>query len=376
MKKLLFISSYKGMWPFVQNLSNELVKNGYDVHILREHKLLNFSGKTKRVLIPVLPKLIDVVPMTIRVYLRKIINKRYKKIFNRLKGKYDVTLILYHHDKFNKYSDIIKQTSNKLVICYAGSDFYNINNKIKEENKCLINIADTICFNTPYMANDFRAYYKDYNSKIEIVGFGLNNLDIIKKIKKTEKLNDSKKIVGIPLDKTIISIGYTGDKRHRHLDFLEKLKTVPKSITEHLFFIFPMTYIKTEEYIKAVKQKAEKLNISYKIFETLLSDDDICRIRIVTDIAIHIATMDQSSASMMEHIYAGNVVIAGEWLPYNFWDDMGVYSHRVKEDDIIHSLINVLKELEEEKKNSQKNSKIIYDNWVWEKRINRWVEVL
>ncbi len=378
MKKILFISPVKGMWPFVENLSAELKKNNYEIHILdhEEHKLIDYNKGSSQKLIPFLPKLIPFSRSFIRIRLLKIIDNKYKKIYSNLIGKYNVTLILYHFDKLNKYADIISKTSQKLVIAYAGSDFYNIKEEKRNENKLLLIKAEHIVFGNPYMKNDFIAYYKNFESKIKISGMGLSNLDIIKQIKQNEKLINSKKKLNIPTDKIIISIGYTGDRRHRHLEFLENLNMMPHELFKNLYFLFPMTYIKTDQYIEEVSQKANKLNLNFKVFKTLLTDEDICRVRIVTDIAVHIATMDQSSASMMEHLFAGNVVIAGKWLPYKFWDDMGVYSHRVNEKEVIKTFSNVLEKLKEEKVKSQNNPNIIYNNWSWEKRIKKWIEIL
>jgi len=366
------------MWPFVENLSAELVKQNYEVHILdhEQHILVNYNKNSSQQLIKFLPSIVPYTRSFYRLFLLKQIDKKYKHIFSKLTGKYDVTFILYHFDKLNKYANLISKTSNRLVISYAGSDFLNVSDSIKEENRQLLDEAHTIAFNNPYMKEDFIKHYDNYREKIKITGFGLSNLSIIAKLKKQESLFKTKTLLSIPTNKIVISVGYTGDERHRHLDFFKLIKDVPKIIKDRLFFIMPMTYINSDTYIKRVSQEAEKQSLSYKIFDKRLSDNDICRIRLATDIAIHIASMDQSSASMLEHIFSGNVVIAGNWLPYKFWDDLGIYSHRIKEDNLLDTLLFVLNNLDEERTKSQQNEKIISNSYSWEARIKKWVDVL
>jgi len=378
MKKLLFIAPVFGMKPFVNDLSFELEKKDYQIDILdhEEHKIINFNDGTYKKLPIYLAKLIPYSRSFFRLWLMKRVDKQYKKVYTALEGKYDVTLILFHFDKLNKYAEIISKTSKKLVVSYAGSDFYNVPNFVKTENKQLLDKTDIIAFNNPYMKIDFINYYQKYKEKVKITGFGIKYLKRINNIKEKESTEVSKKLLDIPTDKVIISVGYNRDRRHKQLDFLDKLSSIDKSLKEKVFVIFPMTYIKSPGYLEEVSLKAKTLNISHKIFKERLSDDDICRIRIVPDITVHISTMDQSSASMLEHLYSGNVLITGKWLPYDFWDDLGIYSHRENDENIAATIEKTLKNLTKEKKKSEINKQIIYDKYVWKNRINKWFECL
>lgn len=378
MKKLLFITSVDGLWPFVQSLSFNLKEHEYDVDLLdyEEHTLVNFN---KCMLIDKINiiKYRKIFRWKLYHLWKKYVAWKYKKFLSKLSNKYDVTLILYHDAKLNKLTKEITNTSKKLIIAYAGSDYYNVDDKIRIDNKKLISKAKYLVFGNPYMAENFVNYYKDYNSKIFIASVGLHNLDLIKKIKKTEAIDQTKAILGVPDNKIIISIGYTGDKRHRQLDFVEMIgQNFTNEIKKKIFLLVPMTYIKTEKYIKEIKNKAEHYNIKYKIFDEILSDSDVCRLRICTDIAVHIATMDQSSGSMLEHLFSQNVVIAGNWLPYKFWDDLRLYSYRVTENEILEKVLLTINNLKEEKEKFKRNSQIIYDNYSWQKRINNWISVL
>ncbi len=379
MRKLLFITSIKGMWPFVENLCNNLIEKDYLIDVLdhEQNCLIQYNSGEKLKKIKFVEFFKKFAHWKFYYLWKSFTLKKYKSFLLKLTDNYDITLVLYHDSKFNKIAKEIEKTSKKLVLAYAGSDFFNATDKIKNDNIKLINLSDNIVFGNPYMAKRFLDYYNDFHQKVFIASMGLHNLDLIKKIKEKENIEQSKEILDIPKDKIIISIGYTGDKRHRQLDFVEMIgNNFSEQIKEKIFLLIPMTYINTKEYINEIENIANQLNISHKIFDKILTDSDICRLRICTDVAVHIATMDQSSASMLEHIFAENVVIAGKWLPYQFWDDMGLVTYRLEENKIIEKLLFVLENLKQEKLKLKDNSRIIYENYSWEKKIQNWLEVL
>src|SRR3989304_10346614 len=66
-------------------------------------------------------------------------------------------------------------------------------------------------------------------------------------------------------------------------------------------------------------------NLNYKIMKSMLNIEDIARLRLIANIVLNIQTTDQLSASVQEHLFAGNIVIVGKWLPYDIYDEMGIF---------------------------------------------------
>ena len=55
-----------------------------------------------------------------------------------------------------------------------------------------------------------------------------------------------------------------------------------------------------------------------------MSDEDLARLRCATDIMVQVQPTDQLAGAMQEHLFAGSVVITGDWLPYGVLRDAGV----------------------------------------------------
>ena len=56
-----------------------------------------------------------------------------------------------------------------------------------------------------------------------------------------------------------------------------------------------------------------------------LSNVDVAKLRIETDIAINIQQTDAFSGSLQEHLFAGNILLVGDWLPYDILDENHVF---------------------------------------------------
>ena len=157
------------------------------------------------------------------------------------------------------------------------------------------------------------------------------------------------------------------------LDAIEKL---PLEILKKFCILIPMTYCGTEEYIDSVRKRANNVINGSVILTRFLSTEEMAEIAAVTDIMVHVQTTDQLSSAMLSHMYCGNVVIAGSWLPYD--------TLRSKEIEFISidSISELTKQLEEVISNMEywknlckKNAEIVYKMSSWEYSAKEWYYV-
>lgn len=85
-----------------------------------------------------------------------------------------------------------------------------------------------------------------------------------------------------------------------------------------------MSYGGSKEYIEKVRLCAEGAGTDFEIQERFLSPEEMAEYCESIDIYIHGIETDAFSASMLEMIAGGAVVIKGEWLKYDELDNMGV----------------------------------------------------
>jgi len=98
--------------------------------------------------------------------------------------------------------------------------------------------------------------------------------------------------------------------------------------------------------------------------------------RLASKIMIQLQTTDSFSSSMRESLYAGEIVITGDWLPYGTLDEKGVFMLKVSSvEEVGEKLVYALNNLDSLKEKCKKNPEIIWELSSWEKNIQSWIDM-
>jgi hypothetical protein len=365
-KRVLIITNFIGMSPFVGSLTRRLVNEDIEVDVIDTGKWCFYRNNeikkgppfyTAAFKIPILGHFLMLCHLSILI---------------RQKKNYDVVNILYLQPQLRKFARYLSKHNKRLMVSYAGSDFYRISERVKEKVEILLERCNAITFGNYQMAEDFNEYYRNkYKTKIYSADFGMDILPMLDKNNNAVSKSTFRKNNGINKDDIIITIGYNGHDEQQHIKIIEKLKQINR---DNIFLLIPFTYGGTPEYLQQVNELLVKSKFRFRIFTKYLPDEDIADIRINSDIAINIQFSDQSCLSLLEHLYCGGVVLIAEWLPYKFWDDMGVYYHKVNENNLTDKLAMVITNIKEEKVKCGNNGTFIKKIFSWEHQIKLWLQ--
>jgi hypothetical protein len=119
----------------------------------------------------------------------------------------------------------------------------------------------------------------------------------------------------------------------------------------------------------------KNLKIEYKIYSNFMSIEDVSKIRLAGDIFINIQTTDQFSMSFQEYLYAKNLVIAGDWLPYGCLTDENVFFLNTNLDKLSDNIEKAITNLDSFQKYLINNPEIIYKFGSWEYNIDSWIKI-
>lgn len=273
-------------------------------------------------------------------------------------------------------------SKHRLILTVYGSDFYRMNRFKRWLQKFLFQKAQTITFTNPSTQKSFLEYYKCFEDKTNVCRFGLGTLDFIDKNRKKNRY-EIKTILGYSLAKIIITCGYNSTKEQQHLEIIKNITSIDEDTLNKIQFIFPMTY-GDKIYKKNIKKILEQTNLDYLVLEDFLYEDYNAYIKLASDIMINILETDSFSGSMQEFLYANNLVITGDWLPYDLFDNSGVFYYKIgNTNQLKNKLIEVLSSFDFQNENSRlsdekitiKNIPIIYSLSSWKNNIKNWVEV-
>src|SRR5690606_2459589 len=126
-------------------------------------------------------------------------------------------------------------------------------------------------------------------------------------------------------DKLMVTCGYNGSKAQQHSIIINAIRGMDEGIKAKIFLVFPMTYGGDLNYLKSIQASLNGLQIPYLLISKSLSDVDVAKLRIETDITINIQISDAFSASLQEHLFAQNLLLVGDWLPYQILTDNQVF---------------------------------------------------
>lgn len=316
------------IYPFAnqENLVSNMVLSLRENHVIVDgfnssnYKFIEPSHVNIPFHLKILSKIISLPIFKIKGLVYKIFNR--KNMIIKLAKDYD---IIDFHVLHRQYDDIIFKLINTKIVKLTiwGSDFYRADNIRREQQRPIYQKCDRIQILTSSMKSDFLNYYKDFEDKIDVVNFGVSQFDVIDKVEKTifSKSKKNQKY----FNKRLIVCGYNGIEAQQHNLIIDAINNLDQITQEKIFLVFPMTYGGDKKYKFELESRLKKTGIPFKILKTHLSKEEVALLRLESDIVINIQLTDAFSASLQEHLYAENLLLVGDWLPYSILDDNHIY---------------------------------------------------
>ena len=145
--------------------------------------------------------------------------------------------------------------------------------------------------------------------------------------------------------------------------------------------VINLNYAITENEKKIYKMELidalNKLDCSYVILEKFFVNDELAISRLASDIFIHAPISDALSGTMLELLYASNIVITGSWLPYKTYrkaklDYFEIYNFP----ELSEKLDVIIDNFDREKEMVLKNKQSIRDYFISESVAKNWSQIL
>lgn len=375
--KVVIVTIIKGSFPFIDELADNLKSKGHEVELLDLLDMYNVEW-------------IDGEKLTRfhihNKFLKSAFDLRYLGTFLKIvyyKLFFDFKSLKADHYSFHyvlpMYSFLIKKvkkSSKSTSACIWGSDFYRVSDFKRYQLKPLFCHVDKIVLCNRTVIGHFKEFYSDIDTcKIINSGFGIGKLELLKSLYSEQSIESIKKELKIPDGKVIICIGYNGLRAQQHNLMINSIKSLPNSLKEKLFLLIPFGYGGDELYLQEISSKLNELNLPYYVFNKFLSDKELLNIRIISDIVVNAQITDAASASLQEHLYCQNIVLAGRWLPYDYFIDNGIKLWFFEKEKLTNSLEDIIVNYENYKKLVVNNPNMVYKLSSWNSRIDEWESI-
>lgn len=322
----------------------------------------------------------NVAKLLKKIYHRISLYLNLRKSFFKDRA-FDVIHIHYIYPNIEKIMyRFLKKYNTSIIMTYWGSDLFR-NKLTPRDNAQLLQKAKAITFMSDSLYNHFRNIYgRKFDNELHVIDFGVSCYDNIEKIQKDKNArNKCKSFYELPFNKIVIAMGYNGSPGQQHLEMLKSFGMLPKQIQNKCCLVIQYSYRQTNDndYYRAIRKKLDELHCKWKIIDNFLNDEQISRLRCATDIFIHAQLTDALSASMLEYLYAGALVLNGKWLDYEILAKNNIfYLTFTNFEELTTILKNVLsKDSLSEAYVTDKNKKILYDMNSWNAVKKSWLNL-
>lgn len=267
---------------------------------------------------------------------------------------------------------IIKRLQKPVVVTVYGSDFYRIQGWERWLQRRFFRAADAVTFTNEATMHALLREDGTLKRKCFITRFGLTPLETIDRCRGMDREN-MRQALGVPALPVMVCCGYNANAGQQHLQIIGALQKLPESVRSRTLFLFPLTYGGTEEYKNSVKHALKASGLHYALLETFLRGEMNAYVRLLPDIMVNMLVSDQLSGSMQEHLYAGNCVIAGSWLPYAIFEKRGVVMARADSFDALPLMLaEQIGKLHECEQHRDGNKRAIAALSRWDEVIRAW----
>lgn len=269
-----------------------------------------------------------IMPTWLKKYIRT--SRMRHTLIKVTKGMQLPDVIHMHYivpDMEETFSYIWKKFSGKIIMTYWGSDIFRLTDR--QYNQNLLIKADAITFMSKELKIKFQNIYGNkFNSKLHIIDFGVSGYDVLNTINRNNVSRESnRQHFSIPKNKICIMAGYNASPGQQHLQIIEAVGKLPDALRRkiHLLLQYSYNYTESNKYYASIQEVLKHSNFSWSIIDKFMDDYECAQLRSIVDIFIHAQITDALSASMLEYIYAGALVINGSWLHYPELDSRGIF---------------------------------------------------
>lgn len=308
-----------------------------------------------------------------------------KSFFLRNNNFQEYDTFHFHFMQYSYLRELFLVPKNKKIVCtFWGSDLLRTNDILNFYfvKKALNKATIITCQSDELKEIILSKFGRNLIDKIQIAVFPVNEkiydlMDL--NYNNSEKINAFKSKYNYSNDKVNVLIGHSGSPSNNHLKIINALQNLKNKAKIHL--VINLNYAITEKekvaYKKELTTVLNNLNCTYVILENFFMDEELAVSRLASNIFIHAPVSDALSGTMLELLYASNIVITGSWLPYKTFKKAKLDYFEIDNFvELEEKLDQIIESYDVEKKAASKNKVFIRDYFINEKSIKQWSKFL
>lgn len=242
-----------------------------------------------------------------------------------LKGGFDIVDIHFANSAILPFLPLLRLMTKNIIITPWGSDVLRVDDeKGKKVLKKIYKNAEFVTTDRDSIIGRCLVSKFDVSpDKMVKLNWGGEFFDYIQDNPDNITTDDAKERFGLK-GKYVITCGYNTQKEQQHEDIIDAIFSIKTQLPENLTLLFPFTYGRSEtadKYITTVQNKCDDLDLRYLSVTEHLNMSDLLKLRMATDIFVHVQTTDAGSRCVAEYVLCNKKLVHGAWIKYPYLED-------------------------------------------------------
>lgn len=237
--------------------------------------------------------------------------------------------------------------------------------------------SDVITVASPYIKDQIsRKFDKEFDNKTAIARYGsIAAAQMSKTIASTTKA-ECKKQFHFPEQSVTVLCGYNGSRAQRHIEILKELQRLPETIQKKIFLVLQCSYGLDKEYYKELSDALQTSQLEGVIVTDFMQGETLSKFRNSIDIFLNLQPTDVLSATMIEELEAGAVVVKGDWLCYPDLEKRNIYMRSISDmENLSQELACIVEHFDSEQEKTRAN-KGVWEILSWESQYETWKQII
>lgn len=241
------------------------------------------------------------------------------------KKNFDIVNIHFAKSYIKFFIPVLNKITKNVVFSPWGSDVMRVeDDKSIKEFRNIYSYAKYVTVSKDSQIGEcIISKFKVNPNKFVKLGWGGEFFDYIKDYNNKVTLDEAKTRFGLE-GRYVITCGYNMMKQQRHEEIINAINNIKDILPHNLTLLFPFTYDRTHDkvlYKETIVKKCKSLKLNAIVVEDHLNLSDLYKLRMATDIFIHVQTTDAGSRCVMEYVYCNKKVVHGSWIKYKYLEN-------------------------------------------------------
>ena len=265
----------------------------------------------------------------------------------------------------------------RIVTSLYGSDVLRASKRGLGVIGKLLARSDAVTVASRYIKDQVSEKYQGrFDDKLELVRYGAKAAAFMSEAIAGTTKAECKEAFGFPQDRITVLCGYNGSRQQRHLEILEQLGKLPQSLQEKLFLVFQCSYGYNETYAAELSASLTASPLSGEIVTEFMQGERLAKFRNSIDVFLNLQPTDVLSATMIEELEAGAIVVKGDWLSYPDLEERNAYLRSVADMNALSGEVEGIIANYPAEQEKARGNKGIWEILSWEKQYKKWESVV